>query len=280
MKKNLLFALLSPFILGLSIVGSDTAHASSLTAKDYQQKAEVQLSNAFNQTDLATLDLKGKKVLTNSIAELSDEEFDRFLYNVVKNNDENFEVLKEKLDEVGVEFESTPNEDGMISINAVASNQLTLTSYSSKRAGDSFWRISGSWDASAAEVYAATEDAVSIEWNPAVGVYYGSTADFNVTSVSDVGKAAPGTVLLHVVDSAINFDGYATVYVTKKSSGVGNLFHGVKYIHTYTTISANIGGEAGISFEKGGPTGGLTFTVQTQTNEKSWQKWDDNDLYW
>ncbi|SEM14843.1 hypothetical protein SAMN04487786_1162 [Paenisporosarcina quisquiliarum] len=58
--KNLLFAILSPFILGLSIVGSDTAQASSLTAKDYQQKAEVQLSNVFNQTDLATLDLKGK----------------------------------------------------------------------------------------------------------------------------------------------------------------------------------------------------------------------------
>lgn len=253
MKKNLLFALLSPFILGLSIVGSDTAHANSLTAKDYQQKAEVQLSNAFNQTDLATLDLKGKKIITNSIAELSDEEFDRFLYNVVKNNDGNFEVLKGKLDEVGVEFESTPNEDGMISINAVASNQLTLTSYSAKRAGDSYWRISGSWDVSASEVYAATEDAVSIEWNPNVGVYYGSTADF---------------------------DGYATVYVTKKSSGVGSLFHGVKYVHTYTTISANVGGEAGISFEKGGPTGGLTFNVQTQTNERSWPKWDDNTLYW
>lgn len=280
MKKNLLFALLSPFILGLSIVGSDTAQASSLTAKDYQQKAEVQLSNAFNQTDLATLDLKGKKIITNSIAELSDEEFDRFLYNVVKNNDENYEVLKEKLDEVGVEFESTPNEDGMISINAVASNQLTLTAYSAKRSGDSYWRISGSWDAAVAEVYAATEDAVSIEWNPNVGVYYGSTADFNVTSVADAGQRGQGIVMFTVVDSAINFDGYATVYVTKKSSGVGELFHGVKYVHTYTTISANIGGEAGVTFEKGGPAGGLTFNVQTQTNERSWPKWDDNTLYW
>ena len=275
-----MFALLSPVILGLSIMGSDTAQASSLTSKEYQQKAEVQLSNVFNQTDLINGNLKGKKVITNSIAELSDDEFDRFLYNVVKNNDESFEILKEKLDEVGVEFEGTPNEDGMISINAVASNQLTLTSYSAKRTGDSYWRISGSWDASASEVYAATEDAVSIEWDPTRGVYYGSTADFNVTSVSDVSQRSQGIVMFTVVDSAINFDGYATVYVTKNSSGVGSLFHGVKYIHTYTTISTNIGGEAGINFEKGGPTGGFTFTVQTQTNERSWQKWDDNTLYW
>lgn len=280
MKKNLLLVLLSPFLLGLSIVGSDIAQASSLTATEYQQKAEVQLSNVFNQTDLTNGDLKGKKIIANSIAELSDEEFDRFLYNVVKNNEESIEILTEKLDEVGVEFESTPNEDGMISINAVASNQLTLTSYSAKRSGDSYWRISGMWDASVSEVYAATEDAVSIEWDPTRGVYYGSTADFNVTSVSDAGQRGQGIVMFTVVDSALNFDGYATVYVTKKSSSVGSLFHGVKYVHTYTTISTNIGGEAGISYEKGSVTGGLTFSIQTQTNERSWQKWDDNTLYW
>lgn len=278
MKKNLLFAL-TPFILGLCILGSDTAQASKITAENYQQKAEVKLSNVFNQTALSALESNNKN-FSKSIAELSDEEFDRFLYNVVKNNDESNETLKKKLDEVGVEFESDADDSGMISINAVASNQLTLTSYSSKRSGDSYWRISGMWDASVAEVYAATEDPVSIEWNPNVGVYYGSAGDGNVSSVSDVSKRANGIVVFTVVDSVNNFDGYATVYVTKKSSTVGNLFHGIKYIHTYSTFNANVSGEAGINYENGGLTGGLTFGVQQTTSVTSWQKWDDNDLYW
>ncbi|QGM31788.1 hypothetical protein GI482_16015 [Bacillus sp. N3536] len=274
-KKNLLFAL-SPFILGLSIMGSSTTEASSISEKEYEQKTEVQLSNIFNETSLSSLDLKGTN-LTKSIAQLSDEEFDRFMYNVVKNNDESTDTLTKKLDEVGVEFAIKPKGNEGISINAVKSNDVTLTAYSSKRSGDSYYRISGMWDASIGEVYSATEDPVSIEWDPSAATYYGSAGDNNVSSVSDVGQKGQGIVMFTVVDDG-QFDGYATVYVTKKSSS--QLFYGIKYIHSYSTFNADVGGEAGINFERGGITGGFTFNIQQKTNVVTWQKWDDNTLYY
>lgn len=59
---------------------------------------------------------------------------------------------------------------------------MNLQAYSTKRTGDSFYRLHSAWTHSVSEVYAATLDVVSIEWNEGVGGYYSAA----VASVKEI----------------------------------------------------------------------------------------------
>lgn len=276
MKKTT-FALLSTLVIGVSSFSISSANAAILSPRDKVSKEEA-LAEQLAYLQPSELSLQ-KYTIKNEIAELNDAEFDGFVYNLVNKNRQNLDDVSDMLEKVGVDFEIEDPSSPLIQPLAIKPTQLTLTAYSTKRTGDSYWRLNTMWTANVQEVYTASLDTVSIEWNPNVGVYYGSSVPSGgPVTAKDGSKASQGIYLFNVEDDSLGFDSYATVYVTKKSSS--SLLYGTKYIHTYSTVKTNVGISPSITFEKGGVTGGLTFDISIGTKESKWQIWDDNTLAW
>lgn len=275
--RKITFALLSTLIIGVSGFSIANVDAATLAPREEISKEEV-LAQRLVDLQPSELSLQ-KKFIKKEIAELNDAEFDEFVYNLVNNNSNNLNDVSDMLEEVGVEFEIEDSSDSLIQPFAIKPSQLTLTAYSTKRTGDSFWRLNTMWEASVGEPYTASLDTVSIEWDPTMAAYYGySVPSGGPVTARNGGKSSQGIFLFNVEDDTLGFDSYATVYVTKKKSG--NLLHGTKYIHTYASVKTNVGIIPSISFENGKISGSLSFDISIGTKEQKWEKWDDNTLSW
>jgi hypothetical protein len=288
-RKSLILS--ASLLLGAQILGTTPSFAaddgtnSEITADQYEQlrlkyeaKKEVQLAKKLK--DLETKEVKKQKSkLSKEIAELSDDQFVRFMHNFVLNNESTVEEMKEKLSQVNVEFSmKEKKEDGLFHA-AVLDNpsDIELNIYASKRGGQSYWHLTSSWDALGWEDKHATLDVVSVEWDPEYGAYYSSTVPSDgIVTKRDGSNRLNGIYLFNVDDDKFTFDSYACVQVTKKKSG--DLNFGTKYTHTYSTTSTSATGQAGIQWDSTGPTGGFTYSVTSQTNVSKWYKYEDNAL--
>ncbi|KOS62885.1 hypothetical protein FJQ98_07385 [Lysinibacillus agricola] len=276
--KKIITILFATLFISLTAFESNS-YASEIDATSYSQKKEVimanDFSNASNSQIITNLSFYKKQILN-----LTDEEFDRFMFNVVKDNQNNLDEVKTNLELVGVTL-NIDNKGADVGIEpaAIKPSQMTLTAYSTKKSGDSFWRLNTSWTTNGvSEVYASTIDVVSIEWNANDGTYYDAAVPGSPVSKRDGSKSSSGVYLFNVEDDKLNFDSYATVYINKKTNNA--LSYGTKYIHTYSTVSTTVGGSASVNYEKGNITGGLSFDVSISTNQQKWSVWDDNVLYW
>lgn len=275
--KKIITILFTTLFISLTAYVSNSS-ASEIDAANYSQKKEVLLAEDISDASNSQI-INNLSSYESQIQNLSDEEFDRFIYNIVKENQNNLDEVKANLDLVGVTLNLDESTDVGISPFYIKPSQMTLTAYSSKRTGDSYWRISSMWDASVSEVYASTIDVVSLEWNANVGSYYDAAVPSGgPVTKKDGSKSSSGVYLFNVEDDNLNFDSYATVYVTKKTSTA--LSYGTKFVHTYSTVSTTVGGSASINYEKGNITGGLSFDVSISTNQQKWSLWDDNVLSW
>ncbi|KZE50516.1 hypothetical protein AV540_13060 [Brevibacillus parabrevis] len=215
--------------------------------------------------------------LESAIANLSDEDFDSFIHDLVMGNHGDDEDLSEKLKPLGVELDTHKND--RIGPLAIEAGDLNFSVSSAKRTGESFYRLIASWSPSISEFYPATYDLMSIEWDPAVGQYYSSNVgSTKYATARDGSKRDQGVYMFNVHDYQIGFGSYAAVYVTKKANKT--LEYGAKYVHTYDTVTWSSNFEANFSYAKTGPTGGLTFSFSPSKTEKSWQVWDDGALQW
>ncbi|MDC0764262.1 hypothetical protein POF51_26435 [Brevibacillus sp. AG] len=271
MKKNL-SSIITCAVLLTSVIlapGADAAaNYSSLSSKDLANKV-LSLSNKQVKSE--------QKSLETAIAKLSDKEFDSFINNLVQANKGTDKELKEKLKPIGVEFETNTNDQ--IGPTAIEAPDLNFSVSSAKRTGESFYRLIASWNPSISEVYPATYDLLSIEWDPKVGQYYSANVGSSTYATArDGSKRLEGVYLFNVHDYKFGFGSYAAVYVTKKTNST--LEYGAKYVHTYDTVSWSSNFQANFTWEKLGPTGGASFSLSPSMKEKSWQVWDDNALMW
>lgn len=223
--------------------------------------------------------------ISTEINDLSDKDFDRLMHDVVQENKYQPEALKSILEEVDVEFQAPKSPKNSISLLAIDANEITFKAYSTKRAGDSYYRLNSSWTSSILEARPATYDVVSIEWEPKKATYYGnshSTSTKNPVTAKDGSKRSSGIYLFNSQDkSNAALDGYVVVYVTPTSSKGSLLNFGSKYAHTYGVTSSTVTGEASIGFSASDKfSGGLGFSVASQTNVAKWGKYVDNVLIW
>ncbi|MEY9980203.1 hypothetical protein [Lysinibacillus sp. RC79] len=232
--KKIITILFPTLFISLTAFVSNS-YASEIDATSYSQKKEVimanDFSNASNSQIITNLSFYKKQILN-----LTDEEFDRFMFNVVKDNQNNLDEVKANLELVGVTL-NIDNKGADVGIEpaAIKPSQMTLTAYSTKKSGDSFWRLNTSWTTNGvSEVYASTIDVVSIEWNANDGTYYDAAVPGSPVSKRDGSKSSSGVYLFNVEDDKLNFDSYATVYINKKTNNA--LSYGTKYIHTYSTV--------------------------------------------
>ena len=265
--KKIFVTMFSTLFLGLTFLVPNTF------ANEIE---EVVLANEFNNASIKELN-KQSYDYKNKIQELSDEEFDRFIFNVVSDNNKDIKELEKNLELVGVELNMNDT-NSLITPFEIRPSQMTLQAYATKRSGDNFWRLQSQWTTGRTELYEASHDVVSIEWDPSVASYYDAAVPSgNIVTKRDGSNRANGIYLFNV-DDRLYFDSYATVYVTKKSNSA--LHFGTKYVHTYSEVNSTFSLSANVNYQKGSPSGGATFTVNTQTNEASWPLWEDNILYW
>ncbi|GED61421.1 hypothetical protein ABER61_27920 [Brevibacillus formosus] len=272
MKKNLssiiTCAVLLTSVFIAPIADAAKADFSGLSSKDLANKV-LSLSSKQVKSE--------QKSLESAIAKLSDKEFDSFIHNLVMANKGDDKELKDKLKPIGVELETKKND--RIGPTAIEAGDLNFSVSSAKRTGESFYRLIASWDPDISEVYPATYDLVSIEWDPKVGQYYSSNVgSTSYTTARDGSKRLEGVYLFNVHDYKLGFGSYAAVYVTKKTNST--LEYGSKYVHTYDTVSWSGNFQANFTWEKLGPTGGASFSLSPSMTEKSWQVWDDGALEW
>jgi hypothetical protein len=226
--------------------------------------------------------------LAESISNLNDSEFDAFLMDYIntnKNKGTTFSQTQKELSLAGVEIteiSSVSNSDSNGTVSPLAfldPTDITLSSYSAKRAGDSFYRVYGEATFSKPETYPASLDLMSIEWDPNKATYY-QTSPGPYTTYMDGTQRLNGICLFNVQDSSIltgNY-AYAAVYITPKVSNT-NIPIASKYVHTFdkATYSWQIGSNVG--YASGGFTGGFTFNISGGNLPYSWQIFADNDIY-
>ncbi|MDU9694123.1 hypothetical protein O0Q50_23345 [Priestia aryabhattai] len=241
--------------------------------KEYNAKEEVQLASNIQDSSLKEIKAE-KKELMDQVENLSDDEFNRFLYNIAKDNSDTIKEKQKKLDLLDVEFRQ--EEKRPISTMAITNpTKIWIGVYDGKRGGQDFYHIGVAWQNKEVEKNPATLDVVSIEWDPKYGKFYtaSSTGD-GITTKRDGSNRDKGIYLFNVNDSKKKFDSYATVQVTRKKAGW--LEYGAKYTHTYSTKSKSTTGQAGINFNKGGSSGGYSYSVTKTTNISSWPRYDEN----
>ncbi|MED4568541.1 hypothetical protein P9302_03480 [Brevibacillus agri] len=272
MKKNLFSTIICTVLL-TSVLVVPAANAAKV---DYSSLSSKELAKKV----LSLSDTQAKsqqQSLKSAIANLSDEEFDAFVHNLVMQNNGTDEELSDKLKPLGVELETKKN--SKIGTTAFQAADINLEVTSAKRTGQSYYRLIASWDPEDNEFYPATYDLLSIEWDPTVGQYY----DYNVGSTKyvtarDGSERKNGIYLFNVHDYQLDFGSYAAVYVSKKKNAT--LDFGARYVHTYETRTWGTNFEANFSYAKTGPTGGLSFKLTPTKTEKSWQVWKDEALEW
>ncbi|MGF9891312.1 hypothetical protein ABEX78_21870 [Priestia megaterium] len=241
--------------------------------KEYSAKKEVQLASDIQDSSLKEIKSE-KNELTDQVENLSDEEFNRFLYNIAKDNSDTIKEKQKKLDFLDVDFKQEENKP----VNTLAITNPTkiwMGVYSAKRGGQGYYHLGVGWQNKETEKNPATLDVVSIEWDPKYGKFYtaSSTGD-GITTKRDGSKRDKGVYLFNVNDSKKKFDSYATVQVTPKKKGW--LEYGSKYTHTYSTKSKSTTGQSGIGFSKDGSNGGYSYSVTKTTSVSSWPKYDEN----
>jgi len=281
MKKTFTVVSSLAMLLAFSPVGS----ASTELVKSEPSKSVVSVSQSGNGKSLASeitkLDKQtlkaNQRALKKQVDTLSDTEFDKFMHNYVKEN-KNYlssSELTNRLNMLGIEFSMKDRATPEFSAQAIGVDQITLSSYSAKRGGDSYYRLYISWDSSVSEARPGSYDLVSIEWDPTVGAYYdANVGDTTKATKRDGSRRTSGIYLFNVLDNKLDFDTYATVYVTPKKSGW--LEYGSKYTHTYSKTSTSTTVGAAFNYATAGSTGGLTYNVTLSETEASWDKWDDN----
>lgn len=218
------------------------------------------------------------KSLKEKVDSLSDSEFDKFVLDYVRSNN-NFEYSKQTMEQVGVTLNVIDEPQSSISIMSLdPSDYSTFVIYSAHRGYDKFTRIlvnliQDSW--AATETNPGTLDVLSIEWDPTVAKYYSYTAGDYVT-YRDGSKKANGIVVFNVEDKNMSYGSaaYAGVYVTPIVSGA-EVEIGSKFTHTYTATSTTTE-SISIGFSMAGPTGGYTYTANSSTVNLTWDRYTDN----
>ncbi|MBN8193374.1 hypothetical protein JI667_14585 [Bacillus sp. NTK074B] len=272
-------SLLSPS----AFAASSSEEASKLTMsqttynkklQEYNSKEEVKFAKQLQK--LSQKEIKKHHTLfQKKIEKFNDDEYNRFIYNYVKDNHLTVGEMTNSLAEVGIEFNKKPKP--LYTIDGLSPSDMTLDVYSSKRWDQSYYHLTSSWS-SYSESSSATIDLVSVEWDPDDGYYYSSSVgDSSIVTKRDGSQRSNGIYLFNVEDDNYDFDSYATVQVVPSRSGW--LDYGSKYTHTYTTYSTSSTGQAYFSFDSTGPSGGFSYTVSQTSKVSDWSRYDDNAVY-
>lgn len=209
------------------------------------------------------------------INNMSHEEFTEYIAKIVA-LDVSFEEIQINLERVGVTISRNEMSNNS---RASVSTDATLSVYSSKRAGSAYYYLTACVTAKkdlAADC--ATEDIISIEWDPARASYYSKSATTNTTYM-DGSQRNNGVLLFNVQDANMHIGDTAICSAVVKPNGSGWLDYASKYIHTYskTSYSWTIGGNVNYS-QNNGLAGGATFSVSGTAENYSWQIYEDNSV--
>ena len=137
LKKTMILLLSTMlFLMTSASVFAVDNNVTELSDDIYLQKTE----KMFNKVSLEELNNSSyKNQFTNMIKNLSNEQFDKFISDLV-NTENDISDFREKLNMVGVEITDI-NREGFIETRGVTSNNANLSAYIAKRGSDKFYRI-------------------------------------------------------------------------------------------------------------------------------------------
>lgn len=214
--------------------------------------------------------------LSDKIADLSDNEFDKFIVSVLQNTNDRRKLI-ENLSVLGVEV-TPPNKN--IQPNGVPAYNASVWVTSTKRIGDSFYRLIGYTSLDTTERRPGSYDVITIYFDSNKASYYHyNTSDY--TDLRSGQYATSGTVVFNLYDKLMGTTTqYGAVYVTPKSGMSGQwVDFGADWTHTYTkTEVTSITPTTNITF---GGVGGVRGSIGVSVNidpsvEDKWTLADTN----
>lgn len=206
------------------------------------------------------------------IALMSDDEYldlyGSYYIDALENKKTDIEIKKE-LANLGIEFEVKRMNETRASFTSDIDLNITL----SRRAGQAYTYVSAVATSTTTLSMTATEDCMSLEWEPAKGSYYGYSTTQN-TTLKDYSKRNNGILVFNVNDTKIIFKGqYAlasALIIFKDNSDVGDI--GIKYIHTYSDKAPTLTIGGNVNFIAGVVNGGVSISLSTSFKDCTWQK--------
>ena len=274
-KKPMILLLSTMLFLmtNASVFATDN-NVTELSDDIYLQKME----KMFNKVSLEELNNSSdKNQFTNMIENLSNEQFDKFISDLV-NTENGISDFREKLNMVGVEITDI-NKEGFIETRGVTSNNANLSAYIAKRGSDRFYRIYSYNSLKTKETLPGSEDVIEIHFDPSVATFYSYNVVGKYVNLKYQHQSGNGTLVFNYVDEEADTSTQTcAVYVMPKSGTSGkSLKCSVGWTHTFTKLNVSGGGEAEVSFGgKDSTTGSVGVNIKIRTSESSWYRSDVN----
>ena len=207
----------------------------------------------------------------NEIIVMSDEEYldlyGKYYIDAIEKEKTDVQI-KNELSELGIEFSKTEN----ISTRSI-STDIDLNVTFSRRSGQSYTYVSAVATSNVTLVQPATEDCMSIEWEPAKGSYYGYSNTQN-TTLKDYSNRNNGILVFNVQDVNMTRKGnYALASALVKfnnNSNKGSI--GINYFHTYNSAAPTLTIGGNLGYSSGLVSGGVSISLTVSYNNYVWQK--------
>ncbi|WP_296877430.1 hypothetical protein [Thomasclavelia sp.] len=233
------------------------------------------LTSVLLSTTICNVNAENKMLLDYSkeeIATMSDAQYldlyGNYYIDALEKKKTDSEIEKE-LSALGIEFKAAKTNETRASLSTDISLNVTF----SRRAGQAYTYVTGVATPTTTLASPATEDCMSIEWEPSKGSYYGYAEGQN-TTLKDYSKRNNGTLVFNVQDSKMTsktkYALASALVIFNNNSNTGSI--GIKYIHTYgsSAPSLTIGGNVG--YTGGLVSGGVSIGLSINYTNATWQR--------
>lgn len=210
----------------------------------------------------------------NEISQMDDQEYLTLLNNYyfeAKEQGLTLDKIRSQLKTVGIEFDEGNQIQSRISSSL--SSDISLKIHTSRRSGQAYTYVTATATAQKNLWKTSTEDAMSIEWEPSKGSYYGYSETKN-TTLKDYSKRQKGILVFNVQDKKMPSKGqYAQASVKvifKNNNSRGDA--GIKYIHTYSENAPSLSFGANLGYGGKNVAGGLSFKATFTSTDRVWER--------
>lgn len=236
----------------------------------------------LNDDNINALTTSQKKELKNDISKLSEDEYTKYISNLVHST-KDVNKLKAGLKSIDVELSDVKTkkvDENGYEILSTQAYHAAISTYSSKRAGESFHYLHADFMLGELELKPATYDVIGIFYNSAKASYHSYGVESNYTSLKSSSQVANGVGLFNFYDNLVGWNyntwHYCTLRVTPKVVGEWIDF-GADFNHTYNVDKTTTTGTAGVTYNASGiVSGSAGYSVTTSSVEASWQIADTN----
>lgn len=258
-----------------------TACVLSITMLISTSSAHAAVNNTENVDFMAlvtedTLTISEIETLTAAFSTLSDSEFDQIIAELMVAC-ENISELRTRLALCNIELGTiTCATSEQSTTRAISVDQATIQLTSARRAGQDYYHCVFALYFDTYEYFPASLDGIAFYFDSDNGEFAGYNISSDAYTLNSISGINNGELAFNFDDSDLTWNSYAgpytaSVYITPLSDE--DVYFGIEYTHTYTTVNLGLP-KVSMEFVPSGrklTPGSFSIEFNPETQEEYWQ---------